>query len=1761
MKLRIKFLSIFACLLAMFFFTASLSSCSREDSIKANSKLRENHSVVFTSTEPFSKDFIESLPEQDSVLVKDTITVTVNDTIHLLGFLRYNADKVYRYVWLVDKTEDTKDKKAKKDTTISSDNATPFKWVYKKTGVYSPLFIAVDGNNAKDTAGKEQFIRVIDTPPELFVPRDTVWTKHKGTATFPILARDSFGTVVNIKVDLDASGKDSAQVWKTKTVKGNDSLFISIPYKKENVDSLGNQTIYVIATDEDDNETIDSVQLHFNQKPTIELMQPQDNGRYSNKERFAFYYKASDADNPASLRYFIRAAKSRGNDGTPPVLTDNDLIAENLKEKSYEAITVDGENLIFDYKGAPLQGRLYWDVWVTDGYDTVFSANVKINEKESRPWTFFLGDLDKKTGDFYGYVKYQGKSIHEGIRIVFQDSTGNTFYGHTDKKGYYTVTVDPGVYTMVAEDTSGLRFNSDTLTKLAIETSDNILLNPLTLKDTSKPVIRFTDKLGVLNQRDYLLGGKFYDFGSQVKEAKIWFDGDSVAFTSMTINTWNLQLKNMKDGLHSFMVVAIDSAGLVSDTLKRTFAVDATTLNLLVNEKTSSMLPATREHNFKATIVNNTTVDSLIWITNVPEAKSFKTKVDSTYSSTLVINNEFVTKNLPKLNPGTLYNMQVMTPDSVYSNVVRFGFLGDGPALYFEYPSNDTSITINDVVNYAIYVDPNNVDPDNMDYELTWVCTPNEKCPTGKALTGALSWTKAGKYKIAVTIKNLANKTQSDTLVINVIPDPPAVSIDTDQDLKKVKINGKDTLRVTANDKYGTIKDISWICTKGSALDGFVSVSGLTEAKNVSLNIPITLPGDTASNVKCIVRATDDDGEVAYDTAYYKVVKDQPSVTLNIQKATVKISAKVNIKANAIDTLGYIAKYELACNNTLSELKNPEWAEMSRPDTVITIPKDEGKYYCVIQVTDDDNLTAKDTAEYTVLLDPPSVMVSEDFISATIKDTINLDAIAHDELGRIVKYEWGCGPSSADNIGFTYQSESSPRYAAVMPKEPDPDYYCIIRVTDDDGLTARDTTKLSIILAPPTVVVAKDSASVREGMRIVLNAHAYDVQNYIGEIVKREWSCGSPAEIETNWKEVSSYDTAWTAPRPTSPFYCVARATDDDGNIALDTMFIRYTMEVPAIWVKEKVVYVAAGDAFELDATINEAWQGINWFGWQCFDTDGEQLEKLVKYDYAQNHNSFYDYRDSKLTNKGIDMNCVIYAEETSTGEIFKDTTKAYIVKQVPTGVITAADTVYLWSGDESVDDEALYFYTPEWGGMHSKLGTIGDENKQEFYWQFSNVSNSFYQGNSDGSLDTSISEFNTAFRRSTQETSMTISLDYRDSISSAPTQAFYNRHRAELTSRKVYFRKAWKNLANSQDTVLQNAQYSTAPAMTVFKNKPIEAYLTSNKQVTVKQHNGSWSTLGTVTATGDSVVSIQLKDNGTDVFLAILDNAHNIDVYSSAGGTSAFAKKGSTITGATFAKLAIDRSNNPFVAYIKTDKKPYYSKWNNGWENTAVANGNKKVREIDVVFTSNNVIFAYVDTTSSYKCYFTSYDTSYRKKKEAAKIKDNVNGISLQTDTNTIYFGYLNRETDNYGPYISKTEMKKADSISLVSNTISQKSLFPGMLAYHLNFVVKNGKIYAIVDDKGKPYLAQSHAFHFDGTKWHMYGENELPYFKVAFYEANGYYLRGSVPVIDISDDNKVYVSMLGWSSPEGVGNKYGPIVMKYVADTWGINSKPEID
>ena len=198
--------------------------------------------------------------------------------------------------------------------------------------------------------------------------------------------------------------------------------------------------------------------------------------------------------------------------------------------------------------------------------------------------------------------------------------------------------------------------------------------------------------------------------------------------------------------------------------------------------------------------------------------------------------------------------------------------------------------------------------------------------------------------------------------------------------------------------------------------------------------------------------------------------------------------------------------------------------------------------------------------------------------------------------------------------------------------------------------------------------------------------------------------------------------------------------------------------------------------------------------------------------------------------------------------------------------------------------------------------------------------------------------------------------------------------------------------------------------------------------------------------------------------------------------------------------------------------------------------------------------IIVYVGNTSNYQGYYAIYDGSTIEKDKT--IVANMSGVDIAIDVGNIYIAFSSRDTESYGPIVKKGTLHN-DNKSIDFDGASQftRSFTEGKLIHGVSVAAREGNVFAIIDDNSRVALSQSHAFHLDGNTWKVYGENELPYFKVTFYNSHHYYLRGYAPDISIASDGKVFISMLAWENAGGRGENFGPLVMKYVADTWTVH------
>jgi len=158
-----------------------------------------------------------------------------------------------------------------------------------------------------------------------------------------------------------------------------------------------------------------------------------------------------------------------------------------------------------------------------------------------------------------------------------------------------------------------------------------------------------------------------------------------------------------------------------------------------------------------------------------------------------------------------------------------------------------------------------------------------------------------------------------------------------------VSINDTIRLHAVAVDSFGgAITKYEW------------SINGGDFVKTSSGDTAVIAPADSNSKFKCIIRVTDNDGNVATDEVSDSVLLDPPTVTID-EYLIVNPSDTIKLRPNVSHRFGYIKKWEWSIGNN-------DFVETHQGDTTMVAPSTDGvQHMCRIRVTDDDGNSRVDS--------------------------------------------------------------------------------------------------------------------------------------------------------------------------------------------------------------------------------------------------------------------------------------------------------------------------------------------------------------------------------------------------------------------------------------------------------------------------------------------------------------------------------------------------------------------------------------------------------------------------------------------------------------------------------------------------------------------------------------------------------------------------------------------------------------------------------
>jgi alpha-tubulin suppressor-like RCC1 family protein len=476
---------------------------------------------------------------------------------------------------------------------------------------------------------------------------------------------------------------------------------------------------------------------------------------------------------------------------------------------------------------------------------------------------------------------------------------------------------------------------------------------------------------------------------------------------------------------------------------------------------------------------------------------------------------------------------------------------------------NDTIVSINDSI---IVTAKGTVTDDRKVVKYVWA--KNGTTYSDSTDSGSLKvvWPDSGRKVVRVkAIDNDGVPSLPDSCVVTVLLDPPVPNAG-----KDTTVSIKDTVRLhgSATDRFGYIT--SWAWDIGN-MGIFV--------KTKSGDTTIVAPSSQNLNYQCVLRVTDDDGNVAKDTVKVIVLQDVPVPNAG-NDTTVSINDTVRLHGSATDRFGYITSWAWDIGNTGT------FVTKSKGDTTIVAPSSQNlNYLCILRVTDDDGNVAKDTVKIIVLQDPPVPNAGKD-TTVSINDTVRLHGSATDRFGYITSWAWDIG-----NTG-TFVTKSKGDTTIVAPSSENLNYLCVLRVTDDDGNVVKDTVKI-IVLQDVPVANAGNDTGVWINDTVLLHGSA---TQQFGSIVKWEWKIGSGG-----WKTTGGSDTTVIMPSTEQTVICSLAVTDDDGNSGAAER---------KIVACQKVVRMDAGREYSLilksDSTL---WTcGYNYYGQLGDGTTNQRL-------------------------------------------------------------------------------------------------------------------------------------------------------------------------------------------------------------------------------------------------------------------------------------------------------------------------------------------------------------------------------------------------------------------------------------------------------------------------------------------------------------------------------------------------------------------------
>ncbi|MCD6287856.1 MAG: PKD domain-containing protein, partial [Candidatus Hydrogenedentes bacterium] len=295
-------------------------------------------------------------------------------------------------------------------------------------------------------------------------------------------------------------------------------------------------------------------------------------------------------------------------------------------------------------------------------------------------------------------------------------------------------------------------------------------------------------------------------------------------------------------------------------------------------------------------------------------------------------------------------------------------------------------------------------------------------------------------------------------------------------------------------------------------------------------------------------------GALAPGTLVLAGVRDEASTRINEQA----YAAFESIGSAEIRNLGYHSSFAIigykgdAPGSAIESIKASSegpatavklfasgWSSSSTGDTPFTYTA-PGNYQATLTVTDGDGLTDTATIPIRVRAKPRVNILSPIPGSEHYKQNVPFDAETFDQDGEIVKVEWDFDDDAV--YDFLSENSSGTTYTFDTPGT----YTAVIRVTDNDGLTATDQVAFDVVEAAPSAVTVVTDPEEPFGETPLTIGFDGTVDDPDGTVVKYEWDFDGDGTYD--WSNGGTAGMAWNWP----PAYTSNYEPDKmiDGNVS-----------------------------------------------------------------------------------------------------------------------------------------------------------------------------------------------------------------------------------------------------------------------------------------------------------------------------------------------------------------------------------------------------------------------------------------------------------------------------------------------------------------------------------------------------------------------------------------------------------------------------------